>query len=154
MPIDTNWIEENILLHKLDRADQTLLDEVFEISRYQVGDEIVSQGHTGGGLHILRSGSASITQKNGKKCLLLGQADEGALFGAMSFLTENLASATVTAHSDCLTYKLNLDGYCTLLTKNQKLLLSLFTYMLSHSGEVLRKMNTQYAEQADSVRSA
>ena len=152
MSIDTAWFEENILLHKLNEEANALLDEVFEISSYQTGDEIVSQGNIGGELRILRSGTAAITRKDGKKCLFLGHAGEGALFGSMSFLSESLSSATVTAHSDCLTYRLNRDGYIKLLTKNQELLLSLFTCMLNHSGEVLRQMNAQYAEMSDSTR--
>ncbi|MFC1536746.1 Crp/Fnr family transcriptional regulator [Pseudomonadota bacterium] len=154
MSIDTAWFEENILLHKLNEEANALLDEVFEINRYQTGDEIISQGSVGGELYILRSGKAAITRKDGKKCIFLGHADEGALLGSMSFLSGNLSSATATAHSDCLIYKLNLDGYIKLLTKNQDLLLSLFTCMLNHSGELLRQMNVQYAEMTDSMRDA
>ncbi len=148
MTIDTNWIEENIILHKLDHAAQALLNEVFETITYQAGDEIISQHSSDRGIYILRSGLAAITQQSGNSSLCLGYADEGALFGEMSFLTEKQASATVTAHSNCLVYKLSFEGYCTLITKNQELLLSLFTYMLNYSGELIRRMNIQLAEQS------
>jgi len=151
MGIDAEWLEENILLHKLNEQDCTLLEEVFKISSHRTGDEIISQGNAGGGLHILRSGAAAITRKDGKKCIFLGHAGEGSLFGSMSFLSGNSSSATVTAHSECLTYSLNHDGYIKLLTINQQLLLSLFTYMLNHSGEVLRQMNMQYVESVGST---
>ena len=154
MSIDTEWLEESIFLHKLNEKAYALLDEVFEILSYQTGDEIICQGKISGELYILRSGTAAITRKNGKNCTFLGHASEGAMLGSMSFLSDNLSSATVTAHSDCLIYKLNLDGYIKLLTKNQDLLLSLFTCMLNHSGEALRQMNTQYAEMTDSIRGA
>ena len=146
MTIDATWFEENILLHKLNEQDRILLNEVFETDLHQTGDEIISEGNVGGGLYILRAGSTAITQKSEQKCVHLGHASEGALFGSMSFLTGNLSNATVTAHSKCLTYKLNRDGYCKMLTQNHELLLSLFTYMLNQSGEILRKMNSQYAE--------
>ena len=148
MTIDAAWLEENVLLHKLNEGDLSLLNEVFETITYHAGEEIIAQNNTARELHILRSGSAAITQTNGVKCVCLGYADEGALFGSMSFLTEKEASATVTAHSNCLTYKLNLDGYCKLVTQNQELLLSLLTYMLNYSGNIVRMMNKQFSEQA------
>jgi len=146
MTIDTVWFEENILLHKLNEQDCILLNEVFETGIHHTGDEIISEGNLGGDLYILRAGSTAITQKSNQKCCHLGHASEGALFGSMSFLSDNLSSATVTAHSKCLTYKLNYDGYIKLLTQNHELLFSLFTYMLNQSGEILRKMNSHYAE--------
>jgi len=147
LSIDTNWIEENIFLHKLNRAEQSLLDDIFETSTYNVGDEIISQGDCRRVIYILRSGFVDITQKNNGKSVHLGYVCEGGLFGEMSFLTEKPASATVTAHKDCLVYKLSLDGYCKLISQNQELLLSLFTYILNHSSDLLRQMNHQYAAQ-------
>ena len=142
--IDYKWVEENILLQKVNLSDQTLLNEVFDLVSYQTGDEIVTQGHPGGHLYILRYGSAAITQKINGKSIYLGQADEGALFGEMSFLNGSPFSATVTAHSDCLTYRLDLQGYCKLLTVNPEMLMSLFTYILNCSSSALKQMNIQY----------
>ena len=148
MPIDANWMEEHILLHKLNGGGQLLLDEVLELAHFQTGDEIISQGSTGGQLYILRSGLAVITQKVDGRSIYLGHANEGDLFGEMSFLNGTESGATVTAHSDCLAYKLDLDGYCKLVTRDHELLLSLFTYMLTYSGNKLRRMNEQYIARA------
>jgi len=148
MPIDANWMEEHILLHKLNGGSQSLLDEVLELVHFQTGDEIISQGATGGQLYILRSGLAVITQKMDGRSIYLGHANEGDLFGEMSFLNGTEPSATVTAHSDCIAYKLDLIGYCKLVTRDHELLLSLFTYILTYSGNKLRRMNEQYIARA------
>lgn len=142
--IDYNWIEENVLLRKIDYSDQSLLNDVFNTVSYQTGDEIVTQGHPGGHLFILRSGSTVITQEINNKPVYLGRAEEGSLFGEMSFLNGGPFSATVTAHSDCLAYRLDLQGYCKLLTVNPDMLMSLFTYILNYSSTALKQMNIQY----------
>ncbi|HXH72575.1 MAG TPA: cyclic nucleotide-binding domain-containing protein [Mariprofundaceae bacterium] len=139
--IDYDWIEEKILLHKLHQEERNLLRETFEIVEYRTGDEIIRQGEPGGWLYLLRSGSAAITMKVPSRTLYLGEAEEAALFGEMTFLSGGDASATVTAHSPCRLYRMDRQGYCRLIVLNQPLLLSLFTYMLDHSARIIRRMN-------------
>lgn len=139
--IDYRWIEEKVLLHKLYQEERALLAEILEVVEYQTGDEIIRQGEPGGWLYLLRSGSAAITMKMLSRTLYLGDAEEAALFGEMTFLAGGDASATVTAHSPCRVYRLDREGYCQLIVRNQSLLLGLFTYMLDHSARIIRHMN-------------
>jgi CRP-like cAMP-binding protein len=146
MDIDIPWFEENILLHKLDTGERQLLQDVFAAVEYTTGDEIVSQGVPAGGIFILRSGSAAVTCKENGQSIYLGEAEEGALFGEMTFLAGGVASATVTAHSRCTIYRMDRDGYYKLIVKNQEMLICLFTYMLNHAAVTIQRMNQQHMQ--------
>ena len=143
MTIDITWMEENILLHKLHENEVSLINQVFETRQFSTGDEIIRQGESGRGLHILRSGNAGISCKEQGRSVFLAEIGETALFGEMSFFSGGDSSATVTAYNDCITYELTRQNYCTLLTKNQGLLMSLMTHMLSYSSKVIKSMNLE-----------
>lgn len=145
MSIDILWMEEKILLQKLMNDDKQIIRELFKIRHYHAGEEIVLQGKSAGGLHILRSGHAAITCRDNNKITFLGDATETALFGVMSFLSNEKSSATVTAHSHCTVYELSQPSYCTLMTKNHELLLSLLTHMVTHTSNIIKKMNQERA---------
>ena len=148
MSIDILWMEENILLQKLMNDDRKIICEAFKVRHYHAGEEIVSQGDSGGELHILRSGNAAITCKDNNRSTFLGDATEAALFGEMSFLSNEVSAATVTAHSHCTVYELSRSGYCTLMIKNHELLLSLLTHMVTCTSKVIKRMNQDRAEEA------
>jgi CRP-like cAMP-binding protein len=143
MTIDITWMEENILLHKLHENDVVLVNEVFEDKHFTTGDEIIHQGESGSGLHILRSGNAGISCKEQGQSIFLAEIGETALFGEMSFFSGGNSSATVTAYSDCITYELTRHNYCNLLVKNQELLMSLMTHMVSNNSNIIKQMNLE-----------
>ncbi len=142
MSIDITWMEENILLHKLHDNDIILINEVFEAKHFSTGDEIIRQGEAGKGLNILRSGSAGISCKDQGRSIFLAEIGEAALFGEMSFFSGGDSSATVTAYSNCTTYELTRKNYCSLITKNQNILMSLMTHMVSYNSKIIRSMNS------------
>ena len=143
MTIDTTWMEENILLHKLYENDIRLINEVFEAKHFTTGDEIIRQGDSGKGLQILRSGSAGISCKEGGRSIFLAEIGEAALFGEMSFFSGGDSSATVMAYNDCITYELSRQNYCKLLTKNQGLVMSLMTHMVSYNAKIIKGLNLE-----------
>ena len=143
MTIDITWMEENILLHKLHKNDISLIKEVFKAKHFSTGDEIIQQGDPGKGLHILRSGNAGISCKEMDRSIFLAEMSEGALFGEMSFFTGGESSATVTAYDHCITYELTRKNYCTLIVKNQHILMSLMAHMVSHNSKIIKAMNLE-----------
>lgn len=143
MSIDFEWLEENVLLCKLNDEDRTLLDGLFGVFNYTTGDEIISQGEPGGELYLLRSGRADITCMSGGHSIRVAVAKEAALFGEMSFLTGDVASATVTAADESVIYKLSRGAYSELMIKNQDLVYALFAHMLVQAGSVIRSMNEE-----------
>lgn len=143
MNIDFEWLEEHVLLCKLNDEDRALLNGLFELSNYAAGDAIVSQGEPGGELYLLRSGRADITCMSGGHTVRVAVAREAALFGEMSFLTGDVASATVTAKDESVIYKLSRGAYSELMINNQDLVYALFAHMLVHAGSVIRSMNEE-----------
>ncbi|HKI47387.1 MAG TPA: cyclic nucleotide-binding domain-containing protein [Balneolales bacterium] len=143
MEIDITWLEENVLLHKLQQHDIDLVKDLFSAKKFSTGDEIIRQGDSGIGLQILRSGNAGISFKERGRSIFLAEVSEAALFGEISFFSGGNSSATVTAYSDCITYELTKQNYCKLIIKNQDLLMSLLTHMVTCSSNIIKSMNLE-----------
>lgn len=146
MTIDIIWMEENILLHKLHENDRALVNGVFEVKHFATGDEIIRQGEPGRSLQILRSGRAGITCKEDGRSIFLAEIGETAIFGEMSFFSDSVSSATVTAYDGAITYELTRQNYCKLLIKNQALLMSLMTHLVSYNSKIIKSMNLDTIE--------
>jgi CRP-like cAMP-binding protein len=144
MGIDLTWMEEKVLLRKLDQGEQQLVDNLIDVAEFKAGDTIVEQGSAGGVLYLLRSGEADITvNKNGDN-VRVATAKEASMFGEMTFLTGDVASATVKAKKDCVVYKLTRSGYSELMQKNQDIVFALFAHILVHAASVIRHMNEEH----------
>lgn len=144
MAVDTNWMSENIFLHQLKEHEARIIQEHFKVHYYQSGDEIVAEGEESGALKILYSGCASIScRKDDGKPVFLNEAKEASAFGEITFLTGGRANATVTAHSSCIVYELSRQDYCGLLSKSQEMVISLLTYVLSQTADIIRQMNVK-----------
>jgi len=141
MSIDISWLENRVFLHKLLEHEAEIIKGAFNVRHYRAGDEIIRQGEKGGLLHILRSGYVAVTHQVDNRSVFLGDAEESAVFGEISFLSGGPAIATVTAHHNCIVYELSRSDYCTLMVKSQELVLNLFTHILSHTSEVISRMN-------------
>ena len=144
MAIDINWLEEKVLLRKLDDAETQLLNELLDVSSYEAGAKIVEQGKPGGVLYLLRSGVADITCDSNGHDMRVATAREASLFGEMSFLTGENSSASVTAQQECVVYSLTRAAYSELMQKNQDLVFALFTHILVHTATVIRHMNEEH----------
>ncbi len=144
MSIDFDWLGKEILDRDLGEDDRSALDAVMTTRDFAKGETIVSQGQPGGILYILRSGMADVeTDVNGERLHIAG-ANEGALFGEMTFLTKEAASAHVTAKQDCVVYKVTRDGLSQLMADHQELVYALVAYMLFYSSKVIRDMNKKH----------
>ena len=144
MAMDVKWLEEKVLLRKLDAAEVALLQDLVEVKEYAPGEKIMEQGKSSGVLYMLRSGVADITCSGNGADMRVATAREASLFGEMSFLTGEPASATVTAQKPCVVYSLTRSAYSELMQKNQDLVFALFTHLLVHAASVIRKMNEEH----------
>ena len=144
MGIDFDWLGKEILDRNLSENDRSVLDALMTVRDFAKSETIVSQGQPGGTLYVLRSGMADVeTDANGDR-IHIAVAGEGALFGEMTFLTNEAASAHVTAKQDCVVYKLTHDGLSQLMTNHQDLVYALIAYMLLYSSKVIRGMNEKH----------
>jgi len=143
MNIDHEWLEEQVMLCKLSSEDREILNGLIEVSTYSKGDVIVSEGQPGGELYLMRSGSADITCISGGESVRVAVVREGSMFGEMSFLTGDVANATVTAREDSIVYRLSRGAYSELMVRNQDLVYALFAHMLVQAGSAIRRMNEE-----------
>ena len=144
MGIDFDWIEEKVLLRKLNADEKALLGSLVEVSEYKAGEVIVAQGAPGGVLYLLRSGKADIEcDTNGAK-IRVGTAGERSMFGEMTFLTGDAATATVTAREDCTVYSLTRIAFSELMVKDQDMVYELFAHMLINAASIIRHMNEEH----------
>ncbi|MDQ6954352.1 MAG: cyclic nucleotide-binding domain-containing protein [Mariprofundaceae bacterium] len=144
MTLDTKWLEEKVLLRKLDSVEISLLQKLLQITEYAASEKIMLQGQAGGTLYLLRSGEANITCQGNDHEIRVATAHEASLFGEMSFLTGEEASASVTAQKTCIVYSLTRTAYSELMQKNQDLVFALFTHLLAHAASVIRHMNEEH----------
>jgi len=145
MEIDFDWLGKEILDRELTDEERAALAEVMSAHEAPKGETIVTQGQPGGVLRILRSGRADVeTEDVGGERVHIVTVGEGALFGEMTFLTNDAASATVTAREDCIVYRITRDGLSKLMNTRQELVFALVAYMLLYAARVIRGMNEKH----------
>ncbi len=144
MEIDFQWLEDKVLLRKLSGEERDILAGVIQPQAFKAGEVMLKQGQAGGVLYLLRSGSAVIDREDGEQTTRVATIHEGAMFGEMTFLTGEEASATVIAKGDCTVYKLTRTAYSELMQRQQDLVYSLFAYILIHAARVIRNMNEEH----------
>lgn len=141
--VDTEWLDKNVIKRVLTSAECEAL-QVMEVANYREGDNIIEKGQKGGKLYILRSGLAQVEDNNEGIRVRIAGLEEGTIFGEMSFLNNNTASAQVTALSECVVYKLSKEQFSVIMAKHQELAFAIFCDILEEQTAIVQKMNAQF----------
>lgn len=90
------------IFSNLDKKELQALAKACQERKYSAGTVIISQGDTGVGLYVLKSGWVRITQANNpdKAEIELAKTGPGQVIGDMALLDDLPRSATVTAIDD------------------------------------------------------
>lgn len=144
MEIDFHWLEEQVLMRSLGSGERELLAHVIQAQDFRAGDVMLKQGQPGGVLYLIRAGDAVIEREEGGQNTRVATIGEGAMFGEMTFLTGEEASATVTANSHCTVYKLTRAAYSELMQRQQDLVYALFAHILIQAARIIRHMNDEH----------
>ncbi len=90
------------LFSSLDKKELQTLAKSSQERTYSAGTTLFSQGDSGSGLYILKSGKVSITQKTGAQEAEkeINTVGAGETLGEMALLDDQPRSATVTAVED------------------------------------------------------
>ncbi len=142
MSIDVNWLENKIFLRKLTASEGEAL-KVLESETYQAWDNIIEKGQEGGTLYILRSGVAQVEDNNEGLRVRIAGLEEGTIFGEMSFLNNQAATAQVTALGECVVYKLSKEKFSNIMENEKDLAFSIFSQILEEQTAIVQKMNAQ-----------
>lgn len=141
MAVDIKWLEERVFNARFSDHEAALIDSITTLRRYNKGDTIIEQGQAGGELYLTYRGSVSIARDG----VLLASAGEAQLFGEISFLTDEPATATVKAEEDSEIYVMSRSGYAQLMRENPEMVYALFAYILKNTAEIIRKMNADHS---------
>ncbi|HET6604144.1 MAG TPA: cyclic nucleotide-binding domain-containing protein [Xanthomonadaceae bacterium] len=108
-------------------ADDQLTDvvETARIERFAAGDVLFSEGDPGDCLHLVRSGSLTISRHIGGRDIVLSYVPAGNYVGEMALLGDAKRSATAKAAIATETIRLDADGFKKLLKRDPVLRLTL-----------------------------
>jgi CRP-like cAMP-binding protein len=85
--------------------------EAFKTKRVDAGKTIVKQGNKGRGLYVIMTGEVDVTRDDGEGEHSVSRLREGEVFGEMSLLYSEPASATVTAVKSTTLLMLSRQGF-------------------------------------------
>jgi len=145
MNIDLTWFKENIMRRDMGAEEQEAVTRFLEVESYDAGAAIIAQNQPGGRLYILRSGRADVVHEAYGTRARIAIAEEGALFGELTFLTGEPASAHVVARDTCVVYTLLRKEFSEVMQQHQELAYALFAHMLEHTAQAVRHMNEEHA---------
>jgi len=144
MTIDYAWLEEKVVKRTLGDSERGALGRLLVEQNFTKQDKILTQSQPGGVLYILRSGLAEISADSNGQHVHLATAKEGALFGELTFLTGEAATASVVAAEDCSVYKLNREDCAELMQNEPELVYALMAYMLLHAAKIIRSRDADH----------
>ncbi|MDQ6996572.1 MAG: cyclic nucleotide-binding domain-containing protein [Mariprofundus sp.] len=154
MAIDYAWLESTVLKRKLKEGERSELGRLLIEKSVAKKTNILTQGQVGGVLYILRSGMAEITADSNGQQVHLGGAREGDLFGELTFLTGDVATATVVAENDCIVYKLKRDDCSKLMQSEPDLVYAFVAYMLANATKIIRSKDADHVNMMQFIGSS
>lgn len=89
--------------------------ETSELKRFKPGDVIFNQGDTGDDMHLIRSGSCTVSMRVGGRDIVLSYVPSGNYVGEMALLSDAPRSATVKAAHATETIRIQGEAFKTLL---------------------------------------
>ena len=97
------------------------LVETAEIQRFKAGDVIFAQGDRGDHMHLIRSGSCTVSMRVGGRDVVLSYVPSGNYIGEMALLSDTPRSATVKAAHNTETVCIKGDAFKRVLERNPPL---------------------------------
>jgi len=136
------------LFRRLGFAETMLLSEICKIEHKPDGAVIIHQDSLGQALYILKEGAALVKRRDPitgveKDLATLAQ---GELFGEMSLIDDQLASADVIAKGAVELLVIPRREFETLLAKHDKLAIKVYKCFCAALTDRLRKANAKLAE--------
>jgi len=95
--------------------------ETAEIQKFKAGDVIFTQGDQGDHMHLIRSGSCTVSMRVGGRDVVLSYVPSGNYIGEMALLSEAPRSATVKAAHNTETVCIKGDAFKRVLDRNPTL---------------------------------
>lgn len=95
------------------------LVETAEIENFKAGEALFTQGDIGNHMHLIRSGSCTVSMQIGGRDVVLSYVPSGNYIGEMALLSDMPRSATVKAAHNTETICLSGDAFKDVMAKNE-----------------------------------
>jgi cAMP-dependent protein kinase regulator len=105
----------------LDESGVREVIDAFETLQVSMGQTVIAQGSPGEGLHVVLQGQMDVSATGEDQMRTVGQLAEGDIFGEMSLLLDEPASATVTALSNCTLLRLSTSAFGVFCARHPEL---------------------------------
>ncbi len=145
MTVDLRWIATHLWGSHLDRDEAEALAKALEVQTLGANEAFIEQGKPASALYILRDGKAEVSVEHEGQTLRIATGGEGAVFGEMTFLTGEPATATVRTLEPSVLYRLSRDQALALARTHPDLMFRLFAWILANHAQTVRRLNEDYA---------
>jgi CRP/FNR family transcriptional regulator, cyclic AMP receptor protein len=127
-------MHENILSHvdlfaNLDKKELQVLSKACQERQYKAGTKIISQGDSGVGLYVIKSGKVRIVHTTSAGEEELATASAGDVLGEMSLLDDLPRSASVIAIDDVTALLLPIWEFRTILQSHPDIAVKLLAVL-------------------------
>jgi CRP-like cAMP-binding protein/Fe-S-cluster-containing hydrogenase component 2 len=123
-------------------AELKELVEGAEIQRFRAGDTVFAQGDVGDDMHLIRSGSCTVSMRVGGKDVVLNYLPAGNYVGEMALLSNMPRSATIKAAHTTETIRIKGEHFKQLLARAPKLKADVeakFRQRIMHNEQMQKK---------------
>lgn len=136
------------LFAKLGYEETMALAQISQVEKRADGDLIIAQDSLGGALYILKEGRAAVRRRDvvTGEVKELAQLGKGELFGEMTLIDDQLASADVAALGPVELLVIPRRAFEALLASDDRLAIKVFKCFCRALSDKLRKANGRIAE--------
>jgi CRP-like cAMP-binding protein len=110
------------LFKDFDAAERKVLMGKFRMRQAAVGEKLIEQGKKSDGLYVVLHGMVDVNAKGANGAVELARLKEGDIFGEMSLLTHEPATATVSAAVPSIVLKLQRDQFQEMILTHPQVL--------------------------------
>lgn len=131
------------LFESLSTADLQAVADIAELATFSSGDRILTEGEPGDSLYVLLNGTVAVFTERGGHRVALAQLGEGAVFGEMAILTEEVRSASIDAVADCQCLSLAREPFRSLVEERPEIAFGIFEALSGRIREADAIIGTQ-----------
>lgn len=142
MDIDFEWLENQIFHRKLDDREKETLSGAIRIVEFEKKDVLMAEGDPADALYLLYSGRANVFYTSHGEMVRVGEASEGAQLGDMAIFDNQPYSTTITAKSDCVTYKIQRMELEQMMSLHHAMAHDIMMNTIHRLSGIVRGMNT------------
>jgi len=110
------------LFKDFDPAERKSIVEKFRMRQAEAGEVLITEGSNSDGLYVVLHGAVQVSTQKDRQEIELARLKEGDVFGDMSLLTRNPATANVTSAGNSIVLRLPRENFQELVVTHPQIL--------------------------------